>query len=317
MLSQVFITRLREQRYPTRAELDQAAPDNPVIFRTGPDAALNSMALKLSGIGREVRADEAKLGKVERDPNTGEPTGIIRSASRFVSIRTGARTPTQADQRDRLKMLLADYNSVGITSIVDRTAGDEAVELFRGLRDAGQLTCRVFVTYSVDPQLPMEKIEEQIAKVAASPLHRYDNMLWLRGLKVFLDGGMLTGSAYMLEPWGVSKIYSITDPKYRGMLFIEPAKLFRIARAALRNDLQLTAHTVGDGAVRALVDAYDEVNNEFPVRDKRPCITHANFHDAGGYRADAALGIVADLQPAWLYLDGATLDKQFGDERLR
>ena len=44
-LSQVFITRLREQRYPTRAELDQAAPKHPVAFRTGPDASLNSMAL--------------------------------------------------------------------------------------------------------------------------------------------------------------------------------------------------------------------------------------------------------------------------------
>ena len=317
MLSQVFITRLREQRYPTRAELDQAAPDNPVIFRTGPDAALNSKALALSGIGREVRADEAKLGKVERDPKTGEPTGVIRSASRFVSIRTGARTPTQADQRDRLKMLLADYNSVGITSIVERTAGDEAVELFRGLRDSGQLSCRVFVTYSIDPQLPIEKIEEQIAKIAASPLRRHDNMLWVRGLKVFLDGGMLTGSAYMLEPWGVSRIYSITDPKYRGMLYIEPAKLFRIARAALRNDMQLTAHTVGDGAVRALVNAYEEVNNEFPVREKRPCISHANFHTPEDIARMARVGIVADLQPAWLRLDGATLDKQFGNERLR
>ena len=317
VLSQVFITRLREQRYPTRAELDQAAPNNPVIFRTGPDAALNSKALALSGIGREVRADEAKLGKVERDLKTGEPTGVIRSAGRFVSIRTGARTPTQADQRDRLKQLLADYNSAGITSIVERTAGEDAVELFRGLRDAGQLTCRVFVTYSIDPQLPIEKLEEQIAKLAASPLRRYDNMLWVRGLKVFLDGGMLTGSAYMLEPWGVSRIYSITDPKYRGMLYIEPAKLFRIARAALRNDMQLTAHTVGDGAVRALVSAYEEVNNEFPVREKRPCISHANFQTPEDIARMQRVGIVADLQPAWLRLDGATLDKHFGNERLR
>ena len=35
-LSQVFITRLRDQRFPTRAELDQAAPRNPVYFGTSP-----------------------------------------------------------------------------------------------------------------------------------------------------------------------------------------------------------------------------------------------------------------------------------------
>jgi hypothetical protein len=316
-LSQVFITRLREQRYPTRQELDRAAPNNPVLFRTGPDAALNSLALKLSGISREVRPDEGKLGKVERDTKTGEPTGIIRSASRFVSAPSSERTPTAADRSGRLKMLLADYNSAGITSIVERTAGDDTVSLFRGLRDAGELSCRVFVTYSIDPQSPIEKLEEQIRQVAASPLRQYNNMLWVRGLKVFLDGGMLTGSAYMLKPWGVSRIYSIEDPNYRGMLYIEPGKLFQIARAALRNDMQLTAHTVGDGAVRALVNAYEEVNNEFPVRDKRPCISHSNFMTMEDIQRMRRIGIVADLQPAWLWMDGATLEKQFGDERLR
>ena len=44
--SQVFITRLEEQRFPTRAELDSAAPSNPVYFRTGPDMSLNSMGIK-------------------------------------------------------------------------------------------------------------------------------------------------------------------------------------------------------------------------------------------------------------------------------
>ena len=37
---QVFITRLKEQRYPTKAELDQAAPKHPVLFATGPDASV-------------------------------------------------------------------------------------------------------------------------------------------------------------------------------------------------------------------------------------------------------------------------------------
>ena len=94
---------------------------------------------------------------------------------------------------------------------------------------------------------------------------------------MFLDGGMLTGSAYMREPWGVSKIYSIEDPQYKGMRYIEPGKLYRIARLALTNDFQMTANSVGDGAVHALIDAYEEVNSEFPVRDQRPCITHSNF----------------------------------------
>ena len=70
-------------------------------------------------------------------------------------------------------------------------------------------------------------------------------MLWLRGIKMFLDGGMLTGSAYMRQPWGVSPIYSIDDPDYRGVLFIEPEKLYRMAKLALANELQFTAHASG------------------------------------------------------------------------
>jgi hypothetical protein len=61
-LSQVFITRLRDQRYPTRQELDKAAPNNPVFFRTGPDAVLNSLALKLNGIDKNYVVPEATHG---------------------------------------------------------------------------------------------------------------------------------------------------------------------------------------------------------------------------------------------------------------
>jgi predicted amidohydrolase YtcJ len=315
VLTQVFITRLRDQRFPTRAELDAVAPRNPVYFGTGPDASVNSLALKLSGIDKNFRVTDGKPGRIERDPN-GEPTGILRSCSRLVKIQSGDKVPTDDDRRERLKMLLADYNSVGITSIAERDLGDEGIEAYSRLRDAGQLSCRVFVNYSVDAQMPMDQIEARMLKAAESPLHQHNNMLWVRGTKSYMDGGMLTGSAYMLQPWGISKVYSIDDPNYRGMRYIEAGKLYHMARFALQHDLQFTAHSVGDGAVQGMIDAYTEVNNDFPVRSGRPCITHANFMSAEMIRKMKELGIVVDLQPDWLWLDGATLRKQFGDERM-
>ncbi|MFN0168563.1 MAG: amidohydrolase [Bryobacteraceae bacterium] len=315
-LSQVFITRLRDQRYPTRAELDEVAPRHPVIFRTGPDASLNSLALQLNGITRERHPKEGQGSKIEREPS-GEPTGILRSASQFVKTPPTGRSPTLDDRMVRLKLLMADYNSVGLTSIADRNSSDANIDVYRGLKERGELTCRVFINYHIEPNGPFEKVEAQIRKAAASPLHRYDNMLWLRGLKAFLDGGMLTGSAYMREPWGLSKIFSIVDPNYRGLRYIEAERLYQIARLALQNDLQFTAHSVGDGAVHALVAAYERVNRDFPVRPQRPCITHSNFMSPEAVDTMARIGIVADLQPAWLERDGATLKKQFGDARLR
>jgi len=316
LVSQVFVTRLREQRYPTRAELDAAAPRNPVVFRTGPDASLNSLALKLSGIDRDFQVTDGQPCRVERDAD-GEPTGILRSCARFIKYVNPGREPTREERIERLRLLLADYNSVGLTSIVDGDTSDEEVGLYEALKERGQLTCRTFVALSVDAQMPIEQIRERIREAAAHPLRRYDNVLWLGAVKSYLDGGMLTGSAYMRQPWGISKVFSIEDPEYRGMLFIEPDKLYEIMKEALRNDLQFTAHSVGDGAVHAFIDAAESINRQdFPVRDKRPCIVHSNFTSLEAIRKMAQLGVVANLQPSWLWLDAATLVKQFGWERL-
>lgn len=316
VLQQVFITRLREQRYPTLLELDTAAPDHPVYFRTGPDAALNSLALQANGIDRNFEVPTGNGAIVERDAD-GNPTGVIRKAGSLIKIGpTGSRSATEQDRLARLQELLADYNRVGITSITDRNASSAAVQLYQQLKGTQELTCRVYAFRSFASTGSEEELASRMREITDDPLHEYDNMLWVRGIKLFLDGGMLTGSAYMLEPWGVSEIYSITDPEYRGTKYIDDEQLYRIARLALKHDLQMTAHAVGDGAVHALIDAYERVDqHDFPVRPKRPCITHCNFMSVEAMERMSRLGIVADLQPAWLLLDGATLLKQFGERR--
>jgi hypothetical protein len=315
-LSQVFITRLREQRYPTRAELDRAAPRHPAAFRTGPDASLNSVALSMSGIDAKFQVPAGEPCRVERD-RSGQPTGILRNCARYIRSGSGGSSPTDADRLARLRDLLADYNAVGITSIIDGNADQGGLQLYRTLLEQKALTCRTFMAYGVDAQAPLARIEAAIREAASHPLHQHNDMLWLRGIKAFLDGGMLTGSAYMRRPWGVSKIYAIDDPDYRGVRFIEPGKLYQIARLALSNDLQFTAHSQGDAAVEAMVEAYERIDrDDFPVRDRRPSITHASFMTREAIARMRTLGVVANLQPAWLYLDGATLRQHFGLERL-
>jgi predicted amidohydrolase YtcJ len=297
--------------------LDDAAPRNPVIFRAGPDCSVNSLALKRSGIDKNFRIPDGGPGAVLRDPATGEPTGILRNGIRFVRFQPSGGVPTDEDRRRRLQDLLAAYNRAGITSICDRDAGDAAIDVYRRLRESGGLTCRVFLNYSVNAQGTWEAIESAVLRAARHPLHRYDNHLWLGGIKTYLDGGMLTGSAYLREPWGASKIYSIDDPKYRGLLFIPPQRLVKIVRLAMQHELQPTSHTVGDGAVDALIDAYAAVDREFPVRGRRPCISHCNFMSREAIERMKAIGIVADMQPVWIFMDGATLNAHFGDARLR
>ncbi|HTU22283.1 MAG TPA: amidohydrolase [Gemmataceae bacterium] len=313
---QVFITRLREQRYPTRRELDEAAPDNPVVFSTGPDASLNTLALKLSGIDRNFKVRDGGFGYIEKDER-GEPTGILRSCTRYVKSQPSGRQPTELDRTERLLRLFKDYASVGLTTIGDRDASPDAIKRYRKLRDNNKLFLRVAVSHHIDTIGAIDKIQENIRRVAENPLVKGDDHLRIVGIKTYLDGGMLTGSAYMRRPWGVSKIYSIKDPDYRGVLFIPKERLLPIVQTTIESGLQFTAHSVGDGAVHTLLDVYEELSRKMPIRKVRPCITHCNFMSAEAARKLAELGVVADIQPAWLYLDTRTLTAQFGYDRLR
>ncbi|HUE97348.1 MAG TPA: amidohydrolase, partial [Longimicrobiaceae bacterium] len=315
VLQQVFITRLAEQRYPTRAELDRAAPGHRVVFRTGPDASLNSKALAHFGIDRAYQAPAGS--KVERDPGTGEPTGILRGSGGMIEIPSEPGQPEEPARLGRVRSLFADYNAAGITAVSDRNASGDAARLYGELRDRGELTVRVFLSRGVGNAGGSDEIRERIRAVADEPLAREGTpMLRTIGIKMFLDGGMLTGSAFMSQPWGTSRAYGISDPAYRGLRFIPPDALEAAVDEAVANGLQFTAHSVGDGAVDALLDAYEAVAARRPIRHTRPNITHCNFMSAAAIARMAHLGVSADIQPAWLYLDGRTLLGHFGEDRL-
>ena len=315
LLRQVFITRLREQRYPTKEELDKAAPKHPVMFSTGPDGMLSSLGLQVSGIDKDFKV--VGNGYLEKDAATGELTGMLRSCTRYAKTKSSAKRPTKEQELARIADLFHDYNSVGLTAVCDRDCSSGAIANYQALHQKGNLSVRMMISHGVDAQEKLEGVQEAIKKVAAHPLREENSRLRIIGIKCYLDGGMLTGSAYMREPWGVSKIYSITDPRYRGVLFIEPEKLLPIVKTTVENGLQFTAHSVGDGAVTNLVNAYEEVNKTTPIRETRPCITHCNFMTAEAIERMARLGVNADIQPAWLYLDSRTLHAQFGEQRTR
>lgn len=310
---QIFITRLKEQRYPTKAELDAAAPKHPVVFSTGPDSMLNTLALKESGIDKDYQVSGP--GLVDKDPTTGEPTGLLRSVS--AKSKSSGKSATGEQRLARLEELLRDYNSVGLTTVADRDCSPGAINDYQRLREAGRLNVRMRISHGVDAGGRLDSIQKTIREIAKHPLRKSDTSLQIVGIKCYLDGGMLTGSAYMRQPWGLSDIYLIRDPAYRGVLKIEPDKLNAIVKTTVESGLQFTAHSVGDGAVHTLLDAYEETNKTTPVRPTRPCITHCNFMSLEAIEQMQRLGVVADIQPAWLYLDARTLTAQFGNDRLR
>lgn len=314
-ISQIFITRLEEQRYPTRSELDSVAPLHPVRFSTGPDSMLNSRALQMAGIDRDFRLPEGHPGLVEKDAQ-GEPTGLLRSVSVTLPVPKPARPLTAEATRAALQALFADYHSVGLTLVADRGASSSSIEHYTALRDAGKLSIRMRLSHTFGVGAQWRTTERAIEEIAQHPLRKPDPWLQIVGTKVWLDGGMLTGSALMQEPWGVSALYGITDPEYRGTLKIPREDLLKMVRKVAGTGMQFAAHSVGDGAVALLLGVYAELAAEMPILATRPCVTHCNFMSPESIALAARVGAVADIQPVWLHLDGRTLLHHFGDARL-
>ncbi|HUR57748.1 MAG TPA: amidohydrolase family protein, partial [Opitutaceae bacterium] len=315
-VQQVFITRLQEARYPTRAELDAAAPEHPVAFRTGPDAMLNTLGMQRCGFDRDFKVTDGGPGYLEINPD-GTPNGLTRGLARYINIPSRGRVPTEADHLRRLQELFHDYHQTGFTAVGDRGATAESIARYEKLRARGDLSVRVALSHTFPTVGSMATIRGAIDDIARSPLRKDDGWLHLIGTKVWLDGGMLTGSAYMLKPWGRSEKYGIRDDEYRGVLNIPPDRLAEMVQQVAGHGMQFTAHAQGDGAGAALLEAYEKVDRTVPLRNLRMGITHSSFMTREAVEKSAKLGVVLDIQPIWLYLDTRTLVNQFGYDRLR
>ncbi|MFO0845381.1 MAG: amidohydrolase [Gemmataceae bacterium] len=310
-----FPTRLDEARFPTKAELDAVAPDHPVLFHAGPAGMVNSKALEVSKITRDTASPPA--GMLVKDPTTGEPTGMIRNAYGLLRgvPRESDRVAPQA-LRDGVKKLFRLYNEQGLTSVSDRNGSKEGLALYRDLAKAGELTVRVNVSRGLNPYGTREEIVKRLEE-PFGPTGAGDDLVRVGPIKVFLDGGMLNGTAYMRSPWPPGPTYQITESDYRGLLFLKPEQLQIVVDEAAKRKWQFTAHTAGEAGMDVLLDAYEHTNRMTPIKPLRFCITHANFPSRRNLERCRELGVVADVQPAWLYKDGRTLAKILPVSRVR
>ncbi len=328
VLERVYATRLNDNRLPTKGELDDAAPHHPVLWNSGPVAVVNSKALELSGITRST--PNPTPGEIVKDPKTGEPNGILRNAAQLLKNPKGTRSPTATEQREAVKHLHHLYNEQGITSIGERRTEFDAIDLFRDLEKSGELTVRVNCTRMMEP-VP-KTLDEALKKLdqltsgtnktanVYGPTGRGNDWVRMGPLKVLLDGGMLIGTAYMREPWGTNEVYQITDPNYRGILNVKPELLTALYLEAAKRGWQLTAHCTGEASTDVLLDTYHQIGKELgakKVEQQRFLITHANFSSERNFALCKELHIAADMQPAWLYKDGASLRQTLGERRMK
>jgi predicted amidohydrolase YtcJ len=212
------------------------------------------------------------------------------------------------------------YNSVGFTSVCSGGGRVADLQAFQALRDKEELSVRIFhnITLPLDGSKPHNEL---VSEIKALGLKTGDGDEWVKvgALKVVLDGGMLTGTAFLHEGWGknAKALYGISDPAYRGELMYTKDQLINIISSAFELGWKFTAHVTGGGGVDTLLAAYEAVHDKTPVDKKRFSVIHGNFFTDSAIAKMARMHVYADMQPAWFFKDTDLLHQVLGAERLR
>lgn len=307
----VYPTRLREHRFPTREELDAAAPDHPVVVDAAYAFALNSAALGAAGITRATANPPG--GAVVKDAS-GEPTGLLRNAGAMLAPY---RTRAETVPLDALEQVHRAYLAAGITSVIERGATLEGFKAYRELYAANRLRVRSTVTLRIPHPEDPAAIESFIDSLHVQP-REGDDWLKVGPLKIVADGGILIGTSYMRQPFGpgAKQLYALDDPADRGFLTLTPEQIKQAFDIGHRRGWQMVAHVTGDAGVDVVLDAIEAAQAKTPSPDRRHTLIHAYFvHPETAARA-ARLGVLVDTQPAWHYRDADALAAGLGVERL-
>ena len=309
-----FSTRLTEMRQPGLNELDLAAPTNPVFLNGSFGGMINSAAMRQSGITHG--SDHPGIVK---DKYTGAPTGFIRASAFSLLKLPDEKKLSYQEEQNALREMLMRYNRYGITSLFSGAGDFESIRIYRDMSANKTLTARIYQNILLPSAGSVSK--ESVRSVLKS----YEGSTgsgdkWVRtgSLKVFLDGGILTGTAWLQEPWGekAGKIFGIKDPSYRGIVNYSRKELLDIVSVANEYNWSFTAHATGDGSVNLLLDVFSEVNLEKSIKEKRFSIIHGNFFSMEAIEMMRDLGVYANVQPAWFYKDADAMVSILGSKRV-
>ena len=150
-----------------------------------------------------------------------------------------------------------------------------------------EFNLRIYMPYSVTPQTPISAIANE-----AVPLRdRYQsNKVRAGSVKLFIDGVVESGTAYMIEPytrWPDSRGFPLYDwEAYRDMII-----------EADRYGLQVKVHAIGDAGVRMTLDAYEAAQKVNGRRDSRHRIEHVELLHDDDLPRFVKLGVTAAMQP--------------------
>ena len=331
--------RLVEKRMADRHDLDTVSRDIPIsLTRVYDGIAVNTKVFELLGIDfnnpstypdwfKKDPADFRPGDVIVRDAKTGLPTGVFLGTKAPRLVSGAVPTKSLSQQVDSLALGLNLLASLGITSIVEPGSSmGRVTRVYQAAQDAGRLPIRVNLYdgwyRSSDPEGLGDpvKIEERLRALGFHNLG--DRMFRIRGAKSSADGGIASRSAALSVPY----LPSPDDPqgdKNVGVLRDSDENRMKQFELLANFGWEIHTHACGDVAIRQTMNVYktlmDRIKGTNPTADLRWSIIHDYLPDEAGTSVIADMahyGVIAVVNPAFLYFQGDSFLKNIGPERM-
>lgn len=295
-------------RFPRKSDIDVVTPDHPVALMefSGHTLLANSNAMALAGISRDTPDPEG--GQIERDPDTGDPTGIFFEPPATKMILEAMPDFSRDELRKGIESTQRRLNQYGITSFTDAALGPGGDQMFGGamgetcidilteLLHEGNLTLRINVLL-----LPGDNLAPDLTSVESSVkqlLNRvqdYPDILKIQGGKIFADGLLRSKTAFIYDEYkgGGHGILVLPGKSEAEQL----AYLEQLIEIYHKNNLQIGVHVLGDRGVEATVDRMISAMEKLPGKDLRHYIIHGNMMNERIIEKMAKHGIGLSVQP--------------------
>ncbi|MFE7192584.1 amidohydrolase [Kitasatospora sp. NPDC057595] len=310
---------------PDRADLDAAAPDNPVCLTDFSDhmAWVNSAALRAAGIGPATQPPPG--GTIDADP-AGHPTGILREAAQRA---VHAHIPRADEHRRRAAITgaISALHALGTTSytepglgpggegIMAGAMGTGALRSYLDLARGGELHARVSLLLLPSPMgggLP--DVRAGLAELAALPLDDIDpRRLAVLGVKLFADGVPPNRTAWMHDAYrggghGALCVHGAAPA-------LQAAELTAMIAAVHAAGHQIGVHVTGDRAIDTVADAFAAAQRAHPRSDARHYLIHGDFATGRSLALLAEHGYGVNMNPAIKWTISDLMDEVVGTER--
>ncbi|WP_202709206.1 amidohydrolase [Sporosalibacterium faouarense] len=299
-----------DKKLPSKEDIDGIIDDRPVFLSRacGHICLVNSKALELAGIDKDT--EDPKGGRIDRDPNTGEPTGILRENALYLVYDKIPMLEDINKVKELIYIGIKKANEVGLTSIQTDDFSHvkfytQIIDAYKLLKEEGNLNARINLQMLLKDTDKLKEFLKLDIKTGDG-----DANLRFGPLKILADGSLGSRTAALEEP------YSDDESTY-GVLIYKDEEIYEVLKMAHTNGLQLAVHAIGDRCMNQILDIYAKLTKEYPKEDPRYRIIHAQIASSEIFNRFKTLDVIADVQPIFMKTDMYMAEERVGNDRLK